>query len=289
MYMTEEHKLFINQNYPSKGVKYCSEQIGIKRSTISSYVRRNKLKLDKESLYKIMSKNTINIDDYIKVVDPRIAYILGLLWSDGSVSFANNRSKTPIIKHTCISDDAKCFTEVFDSYGWKNFESHNDKSLGKKKMVAHWVSSRDLGNLLIENKFRDKELGTYIYRNFDDNKSHFLRGIFDGDGCFTISKSGQKYKQSAIYFSSSVNQNWAFLCDILDEISVSYKIRKVKDRLGESSQLYVIDSLSIYNLCEFMYVNSENMRLERKYNKYGEFLDYKRQFKRNNSINELLS
>ena len=286
--MTEEQKIFIDQNYPTKGVKYCSDQIGISRSTISSYVRRKKLKLDKDSLYKIMSKNTINIVDYINVLDPKMAYIYGLLWSDGCVSFANNRSKTPIIKHTCIIGDAGCISDVFASYDWRRFESFTDKSLGKSKMVAHWISSRDLGNYLIENNFRNKELGTYIYRNFDEIKSHFLRGFFDGDGCFTISRSGEKYKQSAIYFSSNVNQDWAFLCEILDEINVSYKIRKIVDRLGESSQLYINGSLSIYNICEFMYKNSEGIRLERKYHKYKEFLEYKKLFKRNNAINELI-
>ncbi len=44
--------------------------------------------------------------------------------------------------------------------------------------------------------------------------------------------------------------------------------------------LFVNESQSILNLCEFMYRDSSNLRLERKYSKYLQFLDYKSKFKK---------
>ena len=287
--MTNEQEEFIINNYPTKGVKYCSEKISICRSTISSFIKRKGLKLNKESLYKILSKNTIDIDRYINVVEPEIAYIIGLLWTDGSVSFANNKSKTPIIKHTCVKYDSSNSDSIFIKLGWGRFESENLKSIGKNTMVANWVSSRELGDYLIENNFRNKDLGTSIFENFNDLLSHFLRGFFDGDGCITISKAGSKYKQIAIYFSSTSTQDWTFITKILDSLSIKYKIRINTDKLGKSSQICINDSESIYNLCEFIYKDSDGIRLVRKYDKYQEFLEYKKIFKRNNTLNSLLN
>ena len=156
-------------------------------------------------------------------------------------------------------------------------------------MSTNWISNRELGDYLIQNGYRDKNNGTFIYKKFERYTSHFVRGIFDGDGCITMSNSTPRYKQISICFSSSSNQNWTYLCEILDNIKVRYKIKKNVDKLGESSQLYIKDSESIYNLCEFMYKDSEGIRLERKYNKYLLFLDYKRKYKRTNKLNSLLA
>jgi hypothetical protein len=286
--MTKEQIEFINENFETKGPKYCADKLSINKSTISSYARRNGLKVSKESIYRILSKNSIYINKYINVVDPDIAYILGLIWSDGNVSFANNNSKTPIIKHTCVKYDSLNSDLIFEKLNWRRFESENMKSLGKNTMIANWVSSRELGNYLISNNYRDKDLGTYIFENFNNLLSHFLRGFFDGDGCITISNSGLKYKQIAIYFSSTHTQDWTFITKILDSLSIKYKTRINTDKLGKSSQIYINDSKSIYNLCEFIYKDSDGIRLERKYDKYKDFLEYKKIFKRNNNLNSLL-
>jgi hypothetical protein len=286
--MTKEQMEFINENYKTKGPKYCAEELSINKSTVSSYATRKGLKMDKESIYKILSKNSIDIDKYINVVDVEIAYILGLIWSDGNVGFANNNSKTPVIKHTCVKYDSKNSDLIFKKLGWKRFESENMKSLGKNTMIANWVSSRELGNYLISNNYKNKDLGTSIFNNFNNLLSHFLRGFFDGDGCISISNVGLKYKQHAIYFSSTFTQNWTFITKILDSLEIKYKIRINTDKLGKSSQVCINNSGSIYNLCEFMYKDSNGIRLERKYEKYQEFLEYKKIYKRNNSLNSIL-
>ncbi len=288
--LTETEKNYILENYSKNGAKYCAEILSLKRSTVSSFARRNSLKVCQEVIEKSRFKNkmTIDMSDYLNVINPKISYILGIIWTDGHVTFSNNKNKTPIVKHSCVKYDSDILTEIFKDLNWRYFYSENKKSIGKNTMTTHWVSSSDLGNYLISNNYKKKELGTFIYNNFDNLKSHFLRGIFDGDGCITISKSNKLYKQTAIYFSSSVEQDWTFLMNILNEINVEFKIRLVKDKLGESSQLYINKSESIYNLCQYIYENSEGMRLERKYLKYCDFLEYKKKYKRNNKLQNIL-
>jgi len=86
-----------------------------------------------------------------------------------------------------------------------------------------------------------------------------------------------------------LTQDWTFLTNILDEINVKYRHRINVDKLGKSSQICIHESESIYNLCEFMYKDSKNIRLERKFDKYQEFLDYKKLYVRNNKLNNLLN
>ena len=235
--ITNDQIKFIIDNYAENGLVYCANKLNLPKGTIATIARRNLIKVNRDVVLKNMSKDVINIDDYINVSSREISYILGLIWTDGHVSFANNKTKTPIVKHSCVFYDSDNSDRIFKYLNWRRFESENKKSIGGNRMVVNWISSRILGEYLIAHNYRDKKKGTFIYRNFENLTSHFLRGVLDGDGCITISKSNKNYKQTAIYFSSEKEQDWSFLTNIFDKIGVSYKIRKIKDSIGESSQI----------------------------------------------------
>lgn len=282
--LTDEQISFIKENYETKGKKFCCVKLNLTQSIVGSFAHRNGLKVNRDVVSKNMSKDTINIEDYIDVKDNKIAYILGLIWTDGCVSYANNKTKTPIIKHTCVKYDSVLITEIFKQLNWRHYFNENKKSIGKNTMSVHWLSNRELGEYLISNNYRNKSLGTKIYDNFGNKcVSHFVRGLFDGDGCFVVSDAQNgKYKQFSIIFSSSSEQNWQFLTDILDKLNIKYKIRNCKDNLGESSQLVISDSESINNFSEFIYKDSNELRLERKHDKYIEFINYKNNYRNYN-------
>jgi len=289
--LTKEELEFIKDNYHQYGGNYCSEKLLRNRHTINSAAKRLGVRVSDEFLKstRFQEKNLINIDDYIEVKSEKIAYVLGLIWTDGHVSFSNNKNKTPIVKHCCVKYDSDVCKTIFKDLHWRNFDAENEQSIGKNTMTTSWISSKSLGEYLISENYRKKDRGTFIYRKFPELKSHFLRGMFDGDGCLTISNSHKKYKQISVYFSSCASQNWNFLTSILDELNVKYKHRVNSDKLGKSSQICIHESESIYNLCEFMYKDSENIRLERKFEKYKEFLEYKKLYVRNNKLRDLLS
>lgn len=49
--ITEEQKIFINENYPSRGKNYCCEILGLKECQVRTYCFKNKIKIDKEGYH----------------------------------------------------------------------------------------------------------------------------------------------------------------------------------------------------------------------------------------------
>ena len=290
MKWTEEDINFLSNFYPKKGRNYCSKALNRTVTSIADKAKHLKLKVEKDIVIHNMSKNLLCINDYIYVNDKKIAYILGLIWTDGGVYLSNNKNKTPIVRHSCIEKDSNIINSLFKQLNWRHYYSNNVKSWGKNNMSINWISNKELGLYLINNNFKDKNLGTKIYDNFNKNVvSHFIRGIFDGDGCFSIYINKNKYKNFNISLSSTYHQNWEFITSILDNLNVKTKVRKCIDSRGKSSQLIIIDSTSIYNFCKFIYLDSSDSRLERKYEKFSEFLEYKKIHKRDYILEEYLN
>ena len=119
--------------------------------TIVARANKIGLKVNKATLGKIISdgiKNyehnreykSYNVDPSIFLVikTKEIAYLLGLLWADGNVSFANNTSKTPIIRHNAIEEDNQFFLPIFKKTGdWHSFTCLNEKAIGNKPISTN--------------------------------------------------------------------------------------------------------------------------------------------------------
>ena len=131
---------FIKDNYARYGGKYCSEKLSKNRHTINGAAKRLGIRVSDEVLKstRFQEKNLINIDDYIEVKSEKIAYVLGLIWTDGHVSFSNNKNKTPIVKHCCVKYDSDVCRNIFKNLHWKNFDSEKF-SLNRKSSKQIWI------------------------------------------------------------------------------------------------------------------------------------------------------
>lgn len=156
---TEEDVSLMKQFYPTKGKAYCADLLGRTKETVGYKANELGLTINKDALYIILAKPRFDTALFKTNITRESAYLLGLLWADGSIIFSNNSSKTPVIKHSCVDYDTNCFVKVFDKIGgWKRFASKNKKATfySGNSMVVNWVSQRDLGNYLIENSYRNK-------------------------------------------------------------------------------------------------------------------------------------
>lgn len=250
---TNEEVEFLIKNYPTKGRSWCANELNLSISQIISKTSRLGLKVNydvKSNIYKKSKKNfetnrkpesfNVNPVDFMNLNSPYHIYILGLIWSDGHVTFANNKSKTPLIKHTSISIDSEDFLPIFNLTGkWCSFKYEN-KKLGYKPVTIINTSNRVLGEWLILNGYRNKIKAPLFLDKIETGLRHyFFRGLSDGDGCFENNIKQIKYKKKGLRFtlSSSCDQDWSFVIKTMNELNLSYNIRKQINKKGCSSQL----------------------------------------------------
>lgn len=286
MKWTKEQEDFLKENYSNRGAKYCAKNLNRKRPAIVARANKLGLKVNQKVINKILSKTRINWENnrnynsykvnpkqFLKIESPEVSYLLGLIWADGHINYANNNTKTPIIKHNSIEEDNKCFLPIFKSTGnWNSFTTTNEKAIGNKPISTNWTSNRILGEFLVEHDYKKKEVSpSKILNKIPDNLKHyFFRGFFDGDGSVSVgfSKNGAMYK--SVSFSASKEQNWIFITDLLDELDIKFKIRKLEDEKGKSSQVNFFNKHDIIKF--FNYINKTNdynkIGLKRKYEKF---------------------
>ena len=208
-------------------------------------------------------KNRINLNLFKDIKDKEIAYILGLLWADGHVTFANNNAKTPIIKHSAKDSDNIIFKEILKFSGdWNSFTCKNIGSYAKtpKTISVNWMSNRNFGEFLIENQYRNKiESPELILKKIPDKlKPYWFRGFFDGDGSVTIKHKGHH----SIAFTGNEKQNWKFIIDLFESISISkYKIRIIESRGGKSSQIRITNKNDLILFEKYLYFDYDDYEL----------------------------
>lgn len=210
-----------------------------------------------------------NVDfrQFENIESKEIAYILGLLWADGHVTFANNKAKTPIIKHNSKPEDNFIFLDIFNKTGkWNTFTSKNigTFSTGNNYISTNWVSSRLIGEFLIDNDYRNKTKSPdkIINKIPDDLRRFWFMGFFDGDGSVTIIKNGHH----SVAFTSDKNQDWKFMINLFESININgYKIRIQSTKYGSRSQIRITNKLDIIKFDQYLYQDADdNIGLKRK-------------------------
>lgn len=205
-------------------------------------------------------------DYFLKIDSKKKAYILGLLitdgWlgTDGTVGFSSvDRFLTELIA-----------SEITWGHGVTIIPSGHRRILGRtcNTKTAYQFAVKD--SFLIESLNRwglqvEKTGNEILPAVSDALESHLLRGILDGDGCiYTLSNGTQP---GVLFYSSSV----PFLrqIDILLYKNLSLSPGSLK--VGAScSKLCFYKKQTVDTLLEWIYKDSEGLRLDRKYETYGE-------------------
>lgn len=160
------------------------EKYGLQRSTIKKILIRNNIKLRNSSE---TTKRYTYDNDYFKTINtPEKAYFLGLLISDGT----NIRNGFRIMlqeEDLHILEDFKKDLKYTGNIYIRKKKNENCKKLCDL-IIYDQNMSDDLSKL---GCIPAKSHHTYFPNIPEEFHSHFIRGVFDGDGCIHIS-GGQK-------------------------------------------------------------------------------------------------
>ena len=214
--------------------------------------------------YKILDQ------DFFKQIDTeQKAYILGLLWADGH----NDPKKTggTVSITICEPDDKLLYIIKDIFYGDVNRPIY---TYDRKKLNPRWknvsvlsicskIISHDLLKLgMKSNKTYDISIPNCIP---DKLLSHFVRGMFDGDGHFTTTTDGD--------CTFGITCNIILLHQIQEIFSTKLKLKKTKlnitnnPKIGRLRYGGIKNAYKIYN---YLY-NGCNICMERKLSKFVKY------------------
>lgn len=244
MLWSKQDDEFISKNYNSNNADDLATKLGRTKKSISHRV-----------CFLGLSKKKTNYNyniDFFKKESPQLAYFFGWLMSDGHIS------KKPSIVFSIHPKD-KEIIEYFQNIIGGHIRYHKQYNKKRKKFYKKctWsINSKKIINIL-QSKYNffiglktGKEFIPSIKKKY---LSHFVRGVFDGDGWCV--KSG-----NAIRFGIC-SANKKFLKDLIKIIGLKTKIKKIKTIW----QINYYGQISGFSFRNYVY-NNDFFSLSRKKN-----------------------
>jgi C-5 cytosine-specific DNA methylase len=188
------------------------------------------------------------------------AYWLGFLVADGCV--AKDRGRITL----ALAEIDKEHIEKFQlSINSKINISNNNKTNSCRLVLNSKLMKNDLINMgCVDNKsYKDIQLPIL---NTVELYRHFLRGIFDGDGCITFDVSKNRYKVGFLGSPKLINFINEFLCLMLgiNKVKITSDARFKSDF---TRSVTWSGKQNVLSILAFLY-NDATIKLNRKYNKY---------------------
>jgi hypothetical protein len=273
-YLAEE-EAFIRENYPIFGSQYCADYFEGKFTTtsISRFCSRNNIKFIKKG-------HNFNLDDFVNISKPSVAYFMGLFFGDG---FLTKKSSTIML--TVVKEDGYEFLNMLKELGdWNVKEKPSWK--GRKPTLKLSINNYDIGKYFKRLGFEEKSLiDPFEILNVIPSELHryFWLGFLDADGTIMIYKN---YR--AVSFSGTYDQDWTSLTNFLKNIGINPTIeRRIRKSGHKVSRVSFFKSSDIIKFCDYLYQDWEEneIGLKRKRNKFLEIrsaCENSKIFQRNN-------
>ncbi len=267
--LTEDKINEIIKDIKSMGSKPCSQKYNLSINQINGIKSKFNVYIPKDSLRKIRSASKIkspethkvNHYQFLNVEDSYIAYLLGLLWSDGHVAKGSN-----MISFTTTAPDDQHFLKFFLQSGEWGVNKRKTPS-GWKQSYSFYTANKFLKELLSNKGFMKKQDGFNSIFNHLPNEfwRFFVLGLSDGDGCFYFNDRCGNYKFS---IASSLNQNWQDLTYILDNLKVKFNIERSSTDKGSYSKVIISGKKNVKSFGDWIYRDGIGFGLKRKYEKF---------------------
>lgn len=238
-----------------------AKTIGKTRQTLSSWLKSIGTKIYRKD--KMINFNC-NLFDSIDTEEK--AYWLGFLFADGNISKKNYYIR--------VNLSGKDFEHLIKLKQFLNYERNIYTYKTKQGYFVSRlsVSNKHMWNRLNEigctpNKTNTLKFPIELFNGHEDLIRHFIRGYWDGDGCLTY-RDKQKKRPEANVISSN---------DFLIEMQKHFPVKQkenipIKHKGNNIIRTWTCEGSSAFKVAKYLYENS-TIYLERKYNKYLEFVD----------------
>jgi len=278
--INQEQKSFIQEFYPSHGSLYCSKRLGLTSKQVVWQAFRLKIKCDENVISKNCSasrrasmpdENSYKVEptQFFDVVNPKIAYLLGLLWADGWVK-KNGRFCVGI---STVVDDFKDFEPILKSIGnWNYYDIPKEGNRQTQKRAE--THNKALVLHLKSHSYDSKDMSPdSIIDSIPENlRRYWFLGLFDGDGCIF-------YNRRTMYanVSSCYTQDWNFMEKLFNSLNTHPTITRVIKTNpvgGKSSFIQIHRHSDLLAFYQYLYPNGYEFGLKRKFEKFSSCFQY---------------
>jgi len=271
-----EEKQQLRELYPIKGAQACAEIMNKSLSSIKAMCQKLKIKLLPQTWSSIAEKSKekpnkmfqVNPEIFLNVTQPEVAYILGLIWGDGSLYGKYQ------INLGCVKEDAEYFYTQFLKTGkWKIYQRTHEKW---KDSSVIWTSNKIIMQKLLECDYKSKSFNSAI-KILDhipiELHRFFFIGLTDADGSFYYNRKTGHTNQFSIY--SGYDQDWSYLENLYKKLNITYRISRIVHKKSKSSMIRITGYKNIQKYGEFLYSSyrEDLIGLPRKYKIYSEIID----------------
>lgn len=268
MKILSEEVEFVKNNYLLHSAEWCAEQLKCKKTKIFYILK--KIGLKKEYPYKS------NIDQFINIGQPEIAYFLGFYWADGS------KPEKSSIRMEIKKSDGENLSEIFNMVG--NFKKtyrqrYKDNEVFGKEQIRLRLVDKNFSKFLTECDYDKKSYcsPTKILSKIPENLKHYWwRGYLDGDGCIFAPKKIKKWG-SSVCFWGAISQDWTDLIELCIKLNIFYKVvfyeRKNNTKIYKSSSFIISRKEDVVLLLDYIYMG-DNIGLQRKREIYLKIKEY---------------
>ena len=247
---------YLNENYT---LKQLGKEFNCSYPTIRNLLNKHKIKSRG-------NKQGYPRDEFYfnKIDTEEKAYWLGFLYADGCVHSNNYEISVNITDKEHIEK----FKAAIKAFNHNITEIQDKRFQNAKTLYQFSIRDKQLHQDLIKwGCIPQKSLLINKIPNIPrDYVSHFLRGYFDGDGSLHYLRGTNNYRISFVGTKD-------FLNDIQKELQTNVSLQS--NIAGKAYVLQIAGRRQIERILNYLYNNSkENNRLNRKYQKYLDCLDW---------------
>lgn len=242
------------------------EQYGISGFLVKKILLKNGIQVRRKGQIRPISKHSVNDNYFEKIDTPEKAYWLGFLAADGSVS-KDGCKLTLLLKNTdrkSIENFREAISSTHKISDASMFDKRTQKTYHRSSIQ---VSSRNFVDKLVSMGITNNKSFTCGMPMIPEHLfSHFLRGLFDGDGSICFISRGTR-KINLIMSENLYNGVSKVLCETL-KIALPKPSLVAESAAGQKILKLHINAIHDQDkFLEFIYnESSPEIRLERKYN-----------------------
>lgn len=274
--ITQEQEQYIIKEYLNgKNQKTIRKFLKIRQQAVHDILIKNNIKIRDKGDGEPSNRIKFNINYFQNIDSSEKSYFLGLICADGCLlKRGRSESYSGLLLGLKDIDILKSFAKAIEFNGNIRERHRFDKRTGKTYVgyELNIYSKYFVNNIVKLGITNEKSSFVQFPPIKKEYYSHFLRGLFDGDGCFTGNKNDIKCRLQII----STPELLEFITDnIFSKLGInSFNKTIVCQKKGFNViKLHITRQKFCKLFLDYIYQNSDKeTRLERKFNLYQNYL-----------------